>query len=732
LEIHLIFLGKEVNMIMKQSNYHYPMNHMFQLGRVITGLILIATLGCATFSHALNPQNKPYKDNINQDVTLEIIRKLDNKHFVDLEINDDLSARFLDNYIDRLDSNKAFFLKSDIEEFQKYRSLLDDQIKKGDNGAGFFIYSRFKERLENRLNKVINTLETDKSIFNFTKDESLASDPENNEWLTTEQEASDYWRKRIKSFLLSQKLSGESIEKAREQLVKRYKNQLNRVQKNSPDDVYEIYINSFTELYDPHTSYLAPRTAENFNINMSLSLEGIGAVLQTEDEYTKVVRLVTGGPAQKQGELKAADRILGVAQGDEGEMVDVIGWRLDEVVSLIRGPKDSIVKLQIESTDATSKSNKVVRIKRDKVKLEDQAAQKAVITIDNNGVPFKVGIINIPAFYIDFQAYRERDPNYRSTTRDVLRLLNELNEEGIDGVVLDLRNNGGGSLQEATTLTDLFIDRGPVVKIGKGTNNSTMQSRYKAHYRGPLVVMINRLSASASEIFAGAIQDYQRGLIVGSQSFGKGTVQSLTPLETRGDLKITESKFYRVSGESTQHRGVIPDIQFPELLDKEKIGESSYDTALAWSKTYPASHPKYLPILDILSPLKERHDARIQQDPDFIYLTEQKSLLDEVANKEMISLNESKRLKEKQELETATLALENKRRQLKGLAIFEDYEKFKENNEEKNKERESNAGTTVIDTEDDAMLQEAAHILKDFVELLTAPEKRKVAANNKR
>jgi carboxyl-terminal processing protease len=707
---------------MKQFNY---------LRRNLTiGIVVFSILGFATLSYALKSQNKLYKANKNQDVTLEIVQKLDHKHFVDLEINDDLSSRLLDNYLDRLDSNKAFFYQSDIDEFQKYRSVLDDQIKEGDNRAGFLIYSRFKTRLDERLNKVIGTLKNDKSIFNFTKDESLPSDPENNSWLTSEKDADDYWRKRIKSFLLSQKLSGESIEEARDQLVKRYSNQLSRVQKNTDDDVYEIYINAFTELYDPHTSYLAPRTAENFNINMSLSLEGIGAVLQTEDEYTKVVRLVTGGPAQKQGDLKASDRILGVAQGESGEMVDVIGWRLDEVVALIRGPKDSIVRLQVESSDATQKANKVVRIKRDKVKLEDQAAQKAVINLDNNGQPFKVGIINIPAFYIDFQAYRERDPNYRSTTRDVLRLLNELNQENVDGVVLDLRNNGGGSLQEATTLTDLFIDRGPVVKIGKGTNNSTMQSRYKAHYRGPLVVMINRLSASASEIFAGAIQDYQRGLIVGSQSFGKGTVQSLTPLDSRGDMKITESKFYRVSGESTQHRGVIPDIEFPELLDKQKIGESSYDTALAWSKTYPASHPKYLPIYDVLAQLKDRHNKRIQQDPDFVYLTEQKSLLDQVANKPTISLNESKRLKEKQELETATLALENKRRQQKGLVPFASYEKLKDFNEERNKQRETRAGTTVIDTEEDAMLKEAANILKDFVELLTTPDKRKVAASH--
>ncbi|MGH1486707.1 MAG: carboxy terminal-processing peptidase [Cellvibrionaceae bacterium] len=677
-------------------------------------------------AYALNPQSSKSSDK-NQDITLEILKKLDQKHFVDLNVDDSLSERFLDNYLDRLDPNKAFFYQSDIDEFKQYRFSLDNYLKDGDNSIGFVIYSKFRERLEQRLNQVIKMLKDNSFKFDFDKNESIANDTENLNWLASESAADEYWRKRIKSFLLSQKLADESVDKSREQLVKRYANQLARVKKNTDDDVYEIYINAFAELYDPHTSYLAPRTSENFNINMSLSLEGIGAVLQTEDEYTKVVRLVNGGPAFKQGELQPADRITGVAQGINGEMTDVIGWRLDEVVSLIRGPKDSIVRLQIDSSTPSDKGTKTIQIKRDKVKLEDQAAQKAVFTVSNDGEPYKVGVINIPGFYIDFQAYRERDPNYRSTTRDVLRLLNELEAENVDGIVLDLRNNGGGSLQEATTLTDLFIDKGPVVQIGKGTLNSTQRSRYNAVYRGPLVVMINRLSASASEIFAGAIQDYKRGLIVGSQSFGKGTVQSLTPLDSRGDLKITESKFYRVSGESTQHRGVIPDISFPELLDKEKIGESSYDTALEWSKTRAVSYPQYLPINTILSPLTERHTNRIAEDPDFIYINEQKSLLDRYTGKDFISLNENVRLQEKKELEKATLALENKRRKAKGLKKFKQYEDLKEFNEEKNKRTAATAGTTVIDTEDDAMLREAGYILKDFTELLSKGSSSKVA-----
>lgn len=697
----------------------------------ITAFILISI---AVVAYSLSPSpllnGQVGTHNKNQDITLEIIRKLDNKHFLDLKVDNELSSKFLDNYLERLDPNKAFFYQSDIKEIDQYRYLLDDQLKNGDNSAGFVIYSLYKQRLTERLKKVIDLLKKDSVIFDFSKNESIDDNPENKAWLASVAEGDDYWRKRIKSFLLSQKLSGESPEKARNQLVKRYENQLLRINKNSDDDIYELYINSFAELYDPHTSYLAPRTAENFTINMSLSLEGIGAVLQTEDEYTKVVRLVTGGPAQKQGELQAADRIIGVAQGEDGEIVDVIGWRLDEVVSLIRGPKDSIVRLQVDPSDPAQKGIKTVRIKRDKVKLEDQAAQKAILTLPaEDGSTFKVGVINIPAFYVDFEAYHNRDPNYRSTTRDVIRLLGELEAEGIDGLLLDLRNNGGGSLREATSLTDLFIDKGPVVQIGNGNRQQTEVSRSEAYYRGPLVVMINRLSASASEIFAGAIQDYQRGLIVGSQSFGKGTVQSLTPLDSRGNLKITESKFYRVSGDSTQHRGIIPDISFPELLDDTEIGESSYETALVWSKTRPVRYAQYLPIPKVLPPLVERHSSRIAEDPDFLYLSEQKSLLDQFTDKTLVSLNEKVRLKEKAEFELATLALENKRRSLKKQKTFSDYEEFKENNEARNTKRAARAGTTVIDVEEDAMLKEAGYILKDFSELISKTAK-KVAVSN--
>ncbi|MFT5421350.1 MAG: carboxyl-terminal processing protease [Candidatus Endobugula sp.] len=654
-----------------------------------------------------------------QKATIEILQTLDQRHFVDIEVNDALSARFLNNYLEQLDPNKSIFIQSDIDEFTLHQFSLDDELKKGENATGFKIYSRLQERLSKRLTSVIASLKSDEKPIDFTINEEISLDNDENGWPKTSKEADEIWRKRVKSFFLTKKLADEPIDKSRKTLLKRYNDQLTRIQKTSAEDIYEIYINAFTELYDPHTNYFSPRTSETFSIRMSLSLEGIGAVLQSEDGYTKVVRIVTGGPADKQGQLKPADKISGVAQGEGGDMVDVVGWRLDEVVDLIRGDKDSIVRLEVSSSGITDESKKIIQIKRDKVKLEDQAAQKAVINLKDEGQNFKVGVINIPTFYLDFDAYRQRDPNYRSTTKDVHRLITELENEGVDGIVVDLRNNGGGSLYEATAVTDLFIDKGPVVQIGKdGGQKISDYSQNNARYRGPLVVLINRLSASASEIFAGAIQDYHRGLVVGSQSFGKGTVQTLTPLKSQGDLKITESKFYRVSGDSTQHRGVIPDILMPELIDITEVGESSYATALSWSKTLPERYGTYFSLNELIEQLSQQHNQRIDANPDFIYLNERKSLLAALNKKKTVSLQESKRLKEKASIEMQSLAIENKRRLSKGLTAYANFSEYKDETEKENIKRAANAGATTIDIKNDAILSEAGYILKDFINQL--------------
>jgi carboxyl-terminal processing protease len=681
--------------------------------RLAISLLLVLFFSQSTHAVAPSPSHKQK--------TLEIIDTLNDRHFVDLAIDDNLSSRFLENYIEQLDPEKVFFLSSDIQEFNKKQFELDDELKQGINKTGFDIYQRYQQRLSERIAKLVKQLEEEyTSPPAFTKDESIIVDDELAQWPTTEAMADDIWRKRVKSYFLNQKLTGEAFKESREKLIKRYKDQQKRINKNTAEDIYEVYINAFTGLYDPHTNYFSPRTSESFSIRMSLSLEGIGAVLQSEDGYTEVIRIVTGGPADKQGELKASDKISAVAQGEDGELVNVIGWRLDEVVDLIRGEKGSIVRLEVVSKEAAGEVTKVIRIKRDKVKLEDQAAQKAILNLSKDPQkPFKVGVINIPTFYLDFEAYVKRDPDFRSTSKDVRRLIDELSKEDVRGIIVDLRNNGGGSLYEATAVTDLFIDQGPVVQRGHDRGQKVSDfSQERAYYKGPLVVLINRLSASASEIFAGAIQDYNRGIIVGSQSFGKGTVQTLVPLKTQGELKITESKFYRVSGDSTQHRGVIPDILMPELVDPEEIGESSYDTALAWSKTKPVRHGTYFSLEQLIPILSETHNQRIKADPGFIYLNERKSLLDKYANQKTLSLNEKVRLQQKEDLEEKTLAIENRLRKAKNLPIFKDYEEYKNDSDEKNKKRAATAGSTVIDAEDDSVLTESGYILRDYVSAL--------------
>ena len=447
---------------------------------------------------------------------------------------------------------------------------------------------------------------------------------------------------------------------------------------------------------------------------MSLSLEGIGAELTIEDEYTKVVRIIPGGPADLQGILKAGDKIIGVGQDDE-EIVDVVGWRLDDVVDLIRGAKDSTVRLDVipgsgESADTTI----TIAIVRDKVKLEDKSAQSKILEIEQEGQKFKLGVIEIPAFYLDFEAYRARDPNFKSTTRDVARLLNELTDQQVDGIVLDLRNNGGGSLLEATGLTDLFIDRGPVVQIKDSDSRIYRNQRatIPAQYKGPLLVMINRLSASASEIFAGAMQDYGRALIVGSQSYGKGTVQDVTGLSS-GQLKLTVSKFYRVSGDSTQHRGVLPDIQFPSAYDPEEVGESHQDNALPWDQIRAIPHAISTDLQRYIEPLTTAHKKRSAADPDYRKLVESLALSKRWSEDDVLSLNIEKRRERSAKWDAELFALENNRRSKKGLEPYADIASWEK----------AEVPEEQPIAESDPLLQEAGHILSNQIRLQTEMNK---------
>jgi carboxyl-terminal processing protease len=557
-------------------------------------------------------------------------------------------------------------------------------------------------------------LEKGVDSIDFSVDESLLIDREKAPWVKDLAELDDLWRKRVKDEVLRLKIAGKEPKAIQELLTKRYQSQLSRLQQTRGEDVFQAYINAFAMTYDPHTTYLSPDNAENFDINMSLSLEGIGAVLQSDNEYVKVVRLVPAGPAEKSKQIAPTDKIIGVAQGDD-EMVDVIGWRLDEVVKLIRGPKGSQVRLEVipASNAPNDQTSKIVNITRESVKLEEQAAKSSVLKLAHEGRDYKLGVIEIPAFYLDFKAFRAGDPNYKSTTRDVKRLLSELQAEKVDGVVIDLRNNGGGSLQEATELTGLFIDQGPTVLVRNSDGRVDVLADDDAgtFYSGPMAVLVNRLSASASEIFAGAMQDYHRALILGGQTFGKGTVQTIQPLN-HGELKLTLAKFYRVSGQSTQHQGVIPDIQYPDVMDTKEIGESALPEALPWDSIRPAIKPELDSIKPFLAELKTRYDNRTAQNPDFTFTRDRLSLAQKLMNETTVSLNESKRRAQQADIEAQQLVIENSRRKAKGEALLSELKKEEDEEALAAEDKKSKP-------EDDAFLAETGHILLDYLGLET-------------
>ncbi|MFG1488420.1 S41 family peptidase, partial [Oceanospirillum sp. HFRX-1_2] len=515
--------------------------------RYLLPLLLASSL---TFSSAYADLLEPTKEQ--QQAAQDIVERLNYGHYREIELNDQLSEEIYDHYLEQLDGNKAYFTQSEIKQFDRYKQRLDDDLKKGDLTAAFEIYNLYQEKVTARIDSQLEQLDQFPDDYEFKRNDALMIDREDFAWAASDDELNTLWNKRLENSLLSLKLSGKTLAEAKKTLKRRLENQRKRITQTRDEDVFQIYMNAYTQLYDPHTQYQSPRSSETFNIRMKLSLEGIGALLQTEDEFTKVVSLVPGGPAAQAGELKPADKIVGVGQDSE-EIVDVIGWRLDEVVDLIRGPKASTVRLQVIPANAKDNSQtKVISIVRNTVKLEDQAAKKSIVTLNEGGQAKKIGVIDIPAFYVDFDAWRQGKEDYRSTTRDVLKLIQELQAENIDGLVIDLRNNGGGALQEANSLVGLFIERGATVQVrnAEGRIDILGDPDQNVAYDGPLAVLVNRLSASASEIFAGAIQDYKRGIVIGSQTFGKGTVQSVTPLE-HGQLKLTRAKFYRISGEST-------------------------------------------------------------------------------------------------------------------------------------------------------------------------------------
>lgn len=654
-----------------------------------------------------------------------LVTELEENHYVDRRYNDAMSAAHLETYLERLDPSHLYFTASDVAEFQTYSTRLDDLGRQGELSPAFTIFDRYEQRASDRLALVIANMGAIVSGLDFGKDEYIDSDPTERDWAVDTAELDDRWRKRLKNQVLGLKLAEKPLQEIAPTLVKRYENQQNRLSQYNEQDVFAVYANALTSQFDPHTSYFSPRRAENFDIDMRLSLEGIGAVLQNEDEYVKVVRVVPAGPADKQSDLKAAELIIAVGQGKVGPMTDVIGWRLDDVVDLVRGKKGTVVRLDVIPAAGRSDEARRLTITRNEVQLEEQAAQSKIIEINDLGsTPRKIGVIDIPAFYLDFDAYRKGDPDFRSTTRDVAKLVNELNEAGVDGLVIDLRGNGGGSLREANELTGLFIEYGPTVQI-RGTGSRVWRDgkrRRGPYYDGPVAIMIDRLSASASEIFAGALQDYGRAIVVGDRSFGKGTVQTLLDLP-EGQLKITESKFYRISGDSTQHRGVIPDISYPSLLQHDEIGESSLEKALDWDRIAPVRHKDYGVVDAILPTLVAKHTERANADPDFQYIWDQKALAKKVRGAEVLPLNEAERIAQRTSQEIQYLAIENTRRQAKGMDILASLDDLADEDDDtsaapQDSAEEPSAASDDTEAEEvDALITETARILADAINL---------------
>jgi len=646
-----------------------------------------------------------------QKALLLTTRVMKRYHYKNHKLDNSFSKEILKKYLQMLDPNKSFFLKSDINEFERlYSNRLDDDIKNARLDASFAIFKRFRERVDKRMNKAVELVDYP---FDFTLDEKYLIDREDAEWAATQKALDSLWRKRVKNDTLALHLMDKDDKEIKEKLTKRYEGTQRRTHQMSADDVFQTFMNAYTGALEPHTGYMLPHNAENFDITMRLSLQGIGAVLKSDNEYTSIQSVVPGGPADKSGLLHAGDKVIGVAQGKSGEMVDVIGWRLQNVVEKIRGKKGSTVRLNIIlKKSGSSEITKEIVLVRDKIKLEEQAVKSSVIETPDGMQGKRIGVIDVPTFYRDFQGASSGNKNFRSTTRDVRKALKELQGKGVDGIVIDLRDNGGGSLTEATELTGLFIKSGPIVQVRdySGGIEAERDPDPELVYSGPLAVMVNRNSASASEIFSGAIQDYGRGIIIGEPTFGKGTVQQLIDLSNyvssgkdMGRLRLTIAQFFRVNGASTQHKGVTPDISFPTIIDSD-YGERSYDNALPWSKIKAADYSDWKTAR--LDKAESSHKKRIKKDSGFIYLQGQSQLFHNLKNEKSVSLNEHERKAEWAKKENQRRELRNEYRRSIGLSPLSKADEDDEDLTEK------------IDKEekiDEIERNEAARILADVI-----------------
>ncbi len=681
---------------------------------VVTCLLLLLVSLPAWAVKRLVPVSELHPTEEQQQTAHVIVRVIDKYHYKDVVLDDTMSKEILSRYFDALDPNRSFFLANDIRRFAIYESKLDDYLSNSRIEPAFEIFRTYRQRVGEAIAHAQEMLEGN---FDFSIDESYQFEREDAPWPQTRTELNDLWRKRVKNDFLNLKLTDKSDEEIRKTLSARYARLESRVQQFDANDVFQTFINAYTLSLEPHTSYMSPSTSENFDISMSLSLEGIGAVLKDEDGYTVVQKTVIGGPAELSHLLHAGDRIIGVGQGLEGEIVDIVGWRLQDVVEQIRGPKGSVVRLDIISKgDKNEADPETITLVRNKIKLEEQAAKSYVIEGLKGMDKRKIGVIEVPTFYRDFAAESRGDEDFRSTTRDVRNLLKDLNKQGVDGIVIDLRENGGGSLSEATELTGLFIKTGPVVQIKDAFGKVEVERDPDADiaYSGPMAVLVDRNSASASEIFAGAIQDYKRGIIIGEPTFGKGTVQTLVDLgrfvpgrkKDLGRLRLTMAQFFRINGGSTQHRGVVPDILFPTATFSDDYGERSLDNALPWAQIEPADYE--ISGQGAVPRLMESHLSRISHDPGFEMLVDREKRFEDLDERSEVSLLESTRRAEWEEREKERLLHKNRFRLSQGLDAIKLESDQKIDEEEGSEESEA---THRIE------LNEAARILVDSIRL---------------
>jgi carboxyl-terminal processing protease len=638
-----------------------------------------------------------------------IVKVIEKYHYKEVELDDRMSEMILHRYYDTLDPNRSFFLAGDLAHFSGYRDKLDDYLKNARIEPAFEIFILYRQRVHEAVNHALKLLEGD---FDFTLDEVYVYEREGLPWPQTRAELNDVWRKRVKNDFLNMRLMDKEDKEIKKTLKERYARLLSRVEQFDSNDIFQTFINAYTLSLEPHTSYMSPSTSENFDISMRLSLEGIGAVLKDEDGYTVVQKTIIGGPAEQSDLLHAGDKIVGVGQGLEGEIVDIVGWRLQDVVEQIRGPKGSVVQLEV-LTKGESSNRQTITLVRNKIKLEEQAAKSHVIDkLDGMG-KYRIGVVEVPTFYRDFAAEARGDEDFRSTTRDVRNLLEDLKKQHVDGIVIDLRENGGGSLSEATELTGLFIDSGPVVQIKDAFGKIEVEQDpdQSIAYEGPLAVLVDRNSASASEIFAGAIQDYKRGIVIGEPTFGKGTVQTLVDLgrfvpgrkKDLGRLRLTMAQFFRINGGSTQHRGVVPDIQFPTAKYSDNYGERSLENALPWARIRPTN---FVAKGQFSVPaLIDSHLSRIQKDAGFELLVDQEKRFTELDERSEVSLLEKQRRNEWQEREHERLLHKNRFRASQGLSAIEPTD---QSDSDEPDEKETEAMGRIE-------LNEAARILMDSI-----------------